>query len=114
MSRRASTPATEELLTRIRAVLSDLPVREVSMFGAVAVMVNGAMAVAIHKDGSMLVRVDPAEDAELLQRPHASRAEMGAGRSMGPGWIRVDAAGIIENEALEQWTGTALRYRRQR
>ena len=58
------------------------------MFGAVAVMVDDAMAVAAYKDGSLLVRVDPTDDPRLLQQPDVSRAEMGAGRSMGEGWIR--------------------------
>ncbi len=49
------------------------------MFGVIAIMVDDAMAVAVHKDGSLLVHVDPAEDASLLQSPDASRAEMGAG-----------------------------------
>ena len=50
------------------------------MFGAVAVMVDDAMAVAAYQDGSLLVRVDPTDDPRLLQRPDVSRAEMGAGR----------------------------------
>lgn len=53
---------------------------------------DNVMAVAAHKDGSLLVRVDPAENASLLDCPYASRAEMGAGRSMGEGWIQVARA----------------------
>ncbi|MFC0680793.1 TfoX/Sxy family protein [Lysobacter korlensis] len=108
------TAETEQQLARIRTLLPDLPVREVPMFGAVAVMVDGAMVVAVHKDGSLLVRVDPAEDAELLQRPHASRAEMGAGRSMGIGWLHVDAEGLENDDALEDWVEVALRFRLRR
>jgi len=48
-----------ELLNRIRATLPVEQVREVRMFGAVAIMVDDAMAVAVHKDGSLLVRVSP-------------------------------------------------------
>jgi TfoX/Sxy family transcriptional regulator of competence genes len=64
-----------ELIDRIRASLPDGHVREVRMFGAIAVMVDDAMAVAVHNDGSLLVRVDPAEDAWLIEGPDASRAE---------------------------------------
>jgi len=84
------------------------------MFGAVAVMVHDAMAVAVHKDGSLLVRVDPAQDSRLLEDPHASRAEMGAGRSMGEGWIRVDAKALSSDAALAQWLECAVRYLSQR
>lgn len=103
-----------ELIDRIRASLSDGHVREVRMFGAIAVMVDDAMAVAAHKDGSLLVRVDPAEDAWLLQSPDASRAEMGTGRSMGEGWIRVEARALHSDEALAGWLEAATRCLAQR
>lgn len=98
------------LIDRVRAALPDDDRREVRMFGAVSFMVGGAMAVAVNGDESLLVRVDPAEDAVLLERPHAHRAEMGAGRSMGPGWIRVDEAGLREDAALDGWLADALDY----
>ncbi len=102
--------AARELLDRIRASLPAKHTREVRMFGALAVMIDNAMAVAVHKDGSLLVRVDPAEDPRLLEDPHASRAEMGAGRSMGEGWIRVDAKALSSDAALAQWLECAIRY----
>jgi TfoX/Sxy family transcriptional regulator of competence genes len=101
---------TRELVDRVRALLPGRPVREVRMFGVVAVMVDGAMAVAVHNDGSLLVRVDPAEDARLLKSPDASRAEMGAGRSMGEGWIRVEARALHSDAALNNWLEAATRY----
>ena len=109
------TPVTagdqsRDLVDRIRASLPGGQVREVRMFGAIAVMVDDAMAVAVHKDGSLLVRVDPAEDARLLENPYASRAEMGAGRSMGEGWIRVEARALSNDAALVGWLETATRY----
>ena len=98
------------LVDRVRALLPDRQVREVRMFGAVAVMVDEAMAVAAYKDGSLLVRVDPADDARLLERPDVSRAEMGAGRSMGEGWIRVEARALRDDPALKDWLETATGY----
>jgi TfoX/Sxy family transcriptional regulator of competence genes len=89
------------LIDRIRASLPDGHVREIRMFGAIAVMVDDAMAVAVRKDGSVLVRVDPAADARLLACPGASRAKMGA-RSMGRGWIRVDATALRSDETLRR------------
>lgn len=103
-----------ELIDRIRAWLPGGQVREVSMFGAIAFMVDDAMAVAVRKDGSLLVRVDPAEDPRLLQNPAASRAEMGAGRPMGEGWIRVEAPSLRSDAALVDWLEAATRYLAQR
>lgn len=80
------------------------------MFGAIAVMVDDVMAVAAHKDGSLLVRVDPAEDASLLESPDASSAEMEEGRSMGEGWIRVQARSLRTDAALVGWLEAATRY----
>ena len=101
---------SRELLDRIRASMPGERVREIRMFGVIAVMVDDAMAVAVHKDGSLLVRVDPAEDAGLLESPDASRAEMGAGRSMGEGWIRVEARALRSDPALVGWLEAAARY----
>lgn len=79
------------------------------MFGVLALMFEDAMAVAVHKDGSLLVRVDPAEDADLLREPDASRAEMGTGRPMGEGWIRVEARALRSDATLVGWLGAATR-----
>ena len=109
-----SKPAADDqarvLVDRVRALLPGHQVREVRMFGAVAVMVDGAMAVAAHKDGSLLVRVDPAEDARLLGKPDVSRAEMGTGRSMGEGWLRVQPQALGDDQALRDWVETATGY----
>lgn len=99
-----------ELVDRVRELLPGRQLREVRMFGVVAVMVDGAMAVAVHHDGSLLVRVDPAEDARLLESPDASRAEMGAGRSMGEGWIRVEATALHSDPELNNWIDAATRF----
>lgn len=80
------------------------------MFGVTAIMVDDAMAVAVHQDGSLLVRVDPAEDASRLESPDASRAEMGTGRSMGEGWIRVDAKALRTDAALGEWLQAATSH----
>lgn len=104
------TTERRELLDRVRALLGAGEVREVSMFGAVALMVDDAMAVAVQKDGGLLVRVAPAEDGSLLAEPDATRAEMGRGRAMGTGWIRVTADGKgLSDERLAFWVTAALR-----
>jgi hypothetical protein len=66
--------SSRALIDRISSLLPDRQLREVRMFGVLALMVDGAMAVAAHEDGSLLVRVDPAEDARLLEtRRHPAR-----------------------------------------
>jgi TfoX/Sxy family transcriptional regulator of competence genes len=114
MTPRPAPAAARELVDRIRESLPGRDIREVRMFGAIAVMVDDAMAVAVHKDGSLLVRVDPDEDPRLLEEPGASRAEMGAGRSMGTGWIRVESGALRSDEELGHWLEAATRYLAQR
>ncbi|WP_157000782.1 TfoX/Sxy family protein [Agromyces laixinhei] len=113
------TPGTanaRELIDRIRARLPDEHehVREVRMFGTIAVMIDDAMAVAVHNDGGLLVRVAPDEDSRLLESPGASRAEMGTGRSMGTGWIHVEARVLADDAALDGWLECATRNLAQR
>lgn len=105
--------AQQLLIERIRGKLAGEPVlREVSMFGGHQFMVNEKLLVGALKDGALLVHADPANHAGLLLRPGAKQAEMGTGRSMGPGWIRVDAAGIEKDAALTSWLHTALEFNR--
>jgi TfoX/Sxy family transcriptional regulator of competence genes len=108
------SPAVRGMLDRVRTALPGGDQREVRMFGAVAVMLDGAMAVAVHEDASLLVRVDPARDGELVTRPGASRATMGASRSMGPGWVHVDAAALDGDAELADWLHHATSYLRRR
>lgn len=97
-------------LDRIHTAMAGRHLRDVRMFGAVAVMLDGAMAVAVHQDGSLLVRVDPARDADLVTRPGAERATMGRHRSMGPGWIHVEAATVDRDAALASWLELSTTY----
>ena len=99
------------LVERVRALLSDTAsTREVSMFGGRSFMVNDKMVTHALNGGDLLVRVDPQRDGELTELPGASRAEMGPGRAMGPGWIAVSAESIIADEQLSFWIGAALEH----
>lgn len=98
-----------ELIDRLRALLADEPsIREVSMFGGRSFMVNDAMVASALREGDLLVRVPTERHPELAQRPGATQAEMGAGRSMGPGWVAVSAPTIRTDEGLSFWLGIAL------
>ncbi|RFU19191.1 TfoX/Sxy family protein [Geodermatophilus marinus] len=109
---RAEPPAdpARRLLDRVGRAFPHERLREVRMFGVTAVMADDVMVVAVHRDGSLLVRVDPAEDAALLERPHAHRAEMGAGRSMGEGWIRVGPSAVETDQGLGGWLQPVVRF----
>jgi len=101
----------EELAGRIRTVLGDRPdLTEKQMFGGLAFLVGGNMAVAASGQGGLLVRVDPAESDALVASTNARLMEM-RGRRM-PGWLRVDAADVSTKRALESWVKRGISYAR--
>lgn len=105
----AMTQAQTALVLRLRERLAGVgAVREVPMFGGRAFMVDGRMAVSAQKDGSLLAHVDRGRHDALLEEPGASQAQMGAGRTMGAGWISVAAAAIEGDEPLRRWLEEAL------
>ncbi|AWH95487.1 TfoX/Sxy family protein [Dietzia psychralcaliphila] len=113
MARTPPPPAQQRLIDRLRALLADEPVtREVSMFGGRCVMVSEKILVSAGRDGRLLVRVDSDRHDELVGKPGAAQAEMGAGRDMGPGWISVTASAIGTDEELWEWLRPALDYNR--
>ncbi|MFI8632778.1 TfoX/Sxy family protein [Microbacterium sp. NPDC077663] len=101
-----ATPEVREILDEARTIIGDRAVREIAMFGAVALMVDDSMAVAVLKNESLLVRVRDDEDAALLAEPDATRSYMGE-RSMGLSWLRI--ALDPQHSRLEFWVRAALR-----
>lgn len=100
-----------KLVERLRALLSDEPSsREVSMFGGRSFMVNEKLVASALGNGDLLVRVAPESDDELVGMPGATPAEMGVGRTMGPGWISVSADSITTAERLSFWIGCAREH----
>ena len=100
----------EELAARIRDLLADeAGVAEKKMFGGLAFLMNGNMAVAASGQGGLLVRVDPAESAELVETTPATEMEM-RGRSMA-GWLRLESA-EVENDDLVPWVNRGVAYAR--
>lgn len=99
----------EHLANRIRElVLTEEGVAERRMFGGLAFMINGNIAVSASGQGGLLLRVDPAETDSLLGKPHAEAFAM-RGRVM-QGWLRVDAAGLKTRRQLERWVTRGLAY----
>ncbi len=106
-------PQQSELIERLRTLLADEPsTREVAMFGGRSFMVDEKMVVSALRQGDLLVRIPAERHDELLAQPGAVQAEMGTGRSMGPGWISVSARSIDSYEQLAFWLDVALQYNR--
>jgi TfoX/Sxy family transcriptional regulator of competence genes len=101
----------EDLANRIRELMAgEAGVTEKKMFGGLAFLVGGNMAVAASGQGGLLVRCDPEATDELVAKPHARRFEM-RGREMD-GWLRVDDEGVTTKRRLEQWVQTGVAYAR--
>jgi hypothetical protein len=97
----------EQLAARIREQLTgEAGFTEQKMFGGLAFLVNGNMAVAASGQGGILVRVDPAESAELVSATGAEEMVM-RGRSMA-GWLRVEPA----EDELPGWVERGVAYAR--
>lgn len=80
------------------------------MFGGLSFMVEDRMVVAVRRNDELLVRIDPAQHAELLGRPGAQPAMMGSERPMGEGWIVVQSEGVRSDEQLAEWLEVALEH----
>jgi TfoX/Sxy family transcriptional regulator of competence genes len=101
----------EELAARIRRLAAHDPnVTEKAMFGGLAFLVGGNMAIAASGQGGILVRVDPAESDALVADSPAEVAIM-RGRPM-TGWLRVDSDDLQDDDELAAWTRRGLSYAR--
>lgn len=101
----------EELADRIRELIGDEPgLTEQRMFGGLAFLVGGNMAVGASGHGGILVRVDPEQTEELVARSSARPMEM-RGREM-KGWLRVDADDVRTRDDLARWVEVGASYAR--
>ena len=101
----------EELAARIRALVVDEPgLTEQRMFGGLAFLVGGNMAIAASGQGGALVRVDPAESDALVAGTPAELMEM-RGKGM-PGWLRVASEHLADDAALTAWVERGTTYAR--
>ncbi len=99
----------EDLADRIRAAIQDLDgVTEKRMFGGLAFLINGNMAVSASGQGGLLLRVDPAETASVVLEEGVTRFEM-RGREMD-GWVRVDPSAIAFDQELTRWVRVGVDY----
>ncbi len=99
------------LAQRIRDLVQGEPgLTERRMFGGLAFLLHGNMAVSASGQGGLMVRSDPADAETLTGRPHVSRVEM-RGRTMD-GWLRVESVALDGDDELRHWVDVGLAYAR--
>jgi TfoX N-terminal domain len=117
--RSALTPVTyhrgvaydEELASRIRELLdAERGLTEQKMFGGLAFLIGGNMAIAASGQGGVLVRVDPAQSEKLVATTEARPMEM-RGRQMA-GWLRVAPELVGTKGELAKWVELGRDYAR--
>ena len=101
----------EALAARIRDRIGAAPdLTEKKMFGGLAFLISGNMAVAASGQGGILVRVDPDESEALVAATPASTMEM-RGKQM-PGWLRLATDEVTSDAALAEWVERGVGYAR--
>jgi TfoX/Sxy family transcriptional regulator of competence genes len=99
----------EALADRVREIVAASGAfSERKMFGGLAFMVAGHMAVAASRQGGIMLRVDPDQTDELLSEPFCHPFEM-RGKPID-GWLRVDADGVRTKRQLERWVMRGIGY----
>ena len=98
-----------DLANRLREQLADHDgVSEKAMFGGLAFLLNGNMAISAFSRGGLMLRVGPDAVEEALSRPHAEAIEM-RGRPMR-GWVHVAADGVKTKRQLAAWVRRAIEF----
>ena len=99
----------QALAARIRELIGErADLAEKKMFGGLAFLVGGNMAIAASGQGGVLVRVDPAQSEQLAAATDAYPMEM-RGREMA-GWLRVDDEHVRTKRQLEKWVQLGTGY----
>jgi hypothetical protein len=99
----------EDLANRIREVVAaERGVTEKRMFGGLAFLINGNLAVSASGRGGLLLRVDPAQTETLLTQPCARPFEM-RGRAMD-GWLHIDTNKISDDAEFRRWVTHGVGY----
>jgi TfoX/Sxy family transcriptional regulator of competence genes len=100
----------QELADRIRRLIGDPDLTEKKMFGGLAFLIGGNMAIAASGEGGAMVRVDPEQSETLVATTPASVAEM-RGRPM-PGWLRISSDDLRADDELATWVERGTAYAR--
>ncbi len=98
----------EALASRVRETLGENPeINERKMFGGIAFMLSGNMAVGVSKD-DLMVRIDPDDQDEALAQSGVRVFDM-TGRPM-KGWILVAPEATEDDDALLRWVEAGLDF----
>ena len=101
----------EELAFRVGAILDDEDgLTERAMFGGLAFLLDGNMAIVVSGRGGLMARVDREQADALLSEPGVAPFEM-RGKPMA-GWLRVDAAAVGEDAELRPWVERCVAFTR--
>jgi TfoX/Sxy family transcriptional regulator of competence genes len=101
----------EALADRIREqVAKERGLSEKKMFGGLAFLIGGNMAIAASGQGGILVRADPEQSQKLATAPGVSTAVM-RGRAMA-GWLRVESEHLRTKAQLAKWVKIGTAYAR--
>ena len=104
-------PYDRELAHRVRELVAhESGLTEMAMFGGLAFMLDGHMAVGVSSGGELMVRVGREHDERALSRPHARIFDLG-GRPMR-GWLLIAAPGVRTRRQLEVWVERGVRFAR--
>jgi TfoX/Sxy family transcriptional regulator of competence genes len=104
-------PYDEDFAGRVREQLSGQDgVSEKQMFGGLAFLLAGNMAVGLSGSGELMVRVGPDGTEQALAEPHTRLFDM-TGRPMR-GWILVAPEGVSTEQALNGWVTRGLEFAR--
>jgi hypothetical protein len=101
----------EDLAARIRELVTDeAALSEKKMFGGLAFLIGGNMAVAASGGGGLMVRVDPDQSDALVSTTPATVMVM-RGRPMS-GWLYLETAAVAAAGELEEWVGRGVSFAR--
>jgi hypothetical protein len=101
----------EALASRIRDLIGPDPeLTEKKMFGGLAFLIRGHMAISASGQGGVLVHCHPERSDDLVATTPATVAVM-QGREM-PGWLRVSADDVATDDALSPWVEIGIGHAR--
>ena len=97
---------SEELADRIRDTAGEAVTEK--MFGGVAFLLNGNMAVGVSGD-ELMVRVGPDANEQAASEPGVAKTGKKMGRPM-TGWVWVSATQIADDGVLNEWVDAGLEF----
>jgi hypothetical protein len=101
----------ESVAERVRGLVGDeAGLSEKKMFGGIAFLINGNMAVGVNKS-DLVVRIDPGTQDAAMAEPGVREFDLSGGRPMR-GWIMVEPAGYAKAAQLKRWVNRGVAFAR--